>query len=222
MCFFRRLKRSNNRLITLLSWLPLFHTPATFASHTTRTQVQHAASVHGAHREGGGTLVETMASDVPGNSGTATSEPHPPALPGAGGTAAVAAAGRIRETSGVVERGDIPNITMEDAFRPSHKAYRRATEILMMLNSYYLAFYAVYFISRASKSSTEWVWIIVLPLPILCGVLMAYRRVLPLIALLSTIVVMQPTDVADVRECCKARGLFVYIAILVHVVVIAK
>lgn len=101
-------------------------------------------------------------------------------------------------------RTDIPEITMRDAFiLPIGNAYKRAVEILMLLNSYYLAFYAVYFISRASKSSTEWVWIIVLPLPILAGVLMAYRRVLPLIALLSTIVMMQPTDVADVRELSR-------------------
>lgn len=102
---------------------------------------------------------------------------------------------------------DIPEITMKDAFiLPIGSAYKKAVEILMLLNSYYLAFYAVYFISRASKSSTEWVWIIVLPLPILAGVLMAYRRVLPLIALLSTIVMMQPTDVADVRKLFRLSG----------------
>ncbi|CAM9348281.1 unnamed protein product, partial [Hapterophycus canaliculatus] len=167
------------------------------------THVQHAASIHGAFREGCvATGVERSASDVPGNSGAVTSDPP------------VSAAARGGERGGGVEdgggaanvggmemnRGDIPCITMRDAFLPSCNAYRRAVEILMMLNSYYLAFYAVYFISRASKSSTEWVWIIVLPLPILGGVLMAYRRVLPLIALLSTIVMMQPTDVADVEQ----------------------
>lgn len=96
--------------------------------------------------------------------------------------------------------GGIPKITMRDAFIVHGNIYTLAVEILMMLNSYYLAFYAVYFISRASKSSTDGVWIILLPLPILGGVLMAYRRVVPLIALLSTIVMMQPTDVADVRH----------------------
>lgn len=101
--------------------------------------------------------------------------------------------------------GDIPNITMRDAFLPTISVYIRAIEILMLLNSYYLAFYAVYYIGSASKSSTDWVWIIVLPLPILFGVLVAYRRVLPLFALLSTIVMMKPTDVADVREAALKR-----------------
>lgn len=68
----------------------------------------------------------------------------------------------------------------------------------MLLNSYYLAVYAVYFISPASKSSTAWFWIVLLPLPIAGGVLMAYRRVIPLIALLSTVVVLHSSDVADV------------------------
>lgn len=121
----------------------------------------------------------------------------------AGDAGAWAAEGLRMETKG----DGIPNITMRDAFLlGSGKAYGRAVDILMLLNSYYLAFFTVYFISRATKSSTEWVWIIVLPLPILYGVLMAYRRVLPLIALLSTIVMVQATDVADVREqCCAAE-----------------
>lgn len=177
--------------------------------------MQHAASVHGVSREGVATVAEPSASDVRGTSDAVTSDYPSSTPPGAGQAAAAVSAvvhdsensggigngGRAVVQAGMqVERGDIPNITMRDAFLPSCNAYRRAIEILMILNSYYLAFYAVYFISRASKSSTEWVWIIVLPLPILCGVLMAYRRVLPLIALLSTIVMMQPTDVADVRE----------------------
>ncbi|CAN0495377.1 unnamed protein product, partial [Laminaria digitata] len=70
----------------------------------------------------------------------------------------------------------------------------------MLLNSYYLAFFTVYFISPASESSSEWFWLILLPLPILCGVLMAYRRVVPMIALLSTIVMLHPTFVADVEQ----------------------
>ncbi|CAM9317502.1 unnamed protein product [Scytosiphon promiscuus] len=178
------------------------------------THLQHAASVHGAPRDGGATPVGSSVSDVPGKSGAVTSGPPPSAFPEVEGTSDVSAVARGVESSGgveggkgaairagmEVESGGIPKITMGDAFVPSCKAYRRAVEILMLLNSYYLAFYAVYFISRASKSSTEWVWIIVLPLPILCGVLMAYRRVLPLIALLSTIVMMQPTDVADVEQ----------------------
>ena len=76
-------------------------------------------------------------------------------------------------------------------------------QLLMLLNSYYLAVYAVYFISPASKSSSEWFWIVLLPLPIACGVLIAYRRVIPLIALLSSIVVLNPTDIADVSDTSR-------------------
>lgn len=67
----------------------------------------------------------------------------------------------------------------------------------MMLNSYYLAFFAVYHIGGASNSQ-EWFWIILLPLPILCGTLMAYRRVLPLFSLLTAIVMLHAEDVAHV------------------------
>ncbi|CAM9906593.1 unnamed protein product [Ascophyllum nodosum] len=95
----------------------------------------------------------------------------------------------------------IVEITKKDAFViPGRNVYKIAVELLMLLNSYYLAVYAVYFISPASKSSSEWFWIVLLPLPIACGVLIAYRRVIPLIALLSSIVVLNPTDIADVEQ----------------------
>lgn len=74
-----------------------------------------------------------------------------------------------------------------------------ALQALMMLNSYYLAIFAVYHIGGASTSS-DWFWIILLPLPILCGTLMAYRRVIPLFSLLSAVVVLHAADVAHVSE----------------------
>lgn len=70
----------------------------------------------------------------------------------------------------------------------------------MLLNSYYLAFFAVYFIGPATHSASSCVWIIVLPLPICIGVLVAYRRVLPLISLLSATVVVKARFVAEVRR----------------------
>ncbi|CAM9609126.1 unnamed protein product [Ectocarpus fasciculatus] len=165
------------------------------------THVQHAASMHGI---GMPALNEGSMSDTPGDSrADQVAVVHGSEGGGgleAGGSAVGSTMANFAEEM-PTRRTDIPEITMRDAFiLPIGNAYKRAVEILMLLNSYYLAFYAVYFISRASKSSTEWVWIIVLPLPILAGVLMAYRRVLPLIALLSTIVMMQPTDVADVEQ----------------------
>ncbi|CAN0550862.1 unnamed protein product, partial [Ectocarpus sp. 12 AP-2014] len=168
------------------------------------THVQHAASMHGIVRPA---LGEGATSDTPRNSCAVDADQAAVVHGSEGGGELEAGGSAVRSTMAdcaeeMPMRGmNIPEITMRDAFvLPIGKAYKQAVEILMLLNSYYLAFYAVYFISRASKSETEWVWIIVLPLPILAGVLMAYRRVLPLIALLSTIVMMQPTDVADVEQ----------------------
>lgn len=180
------------------------------AAQSTSTHVQHAASMRSLTRERLAAVEEHPALESRGNTAVvadSSSASHAAATAaavhggeGGGGMGGVAEVG-IAGNGGVeLERGDIPEITMKDAFFCHGNKYTLAVEILMLLNSYYLAFYAVYFISRASKSSTDWVWIFVLPLPILCGVLMAYRRVLPLIALLSTIVMMQPTDVADVRQ----------------------
>ncbi|CAM9329416.1 unnamed protein product [Ectocarpus sp. 4 AP-2014] len=168
------------------------------------THVQHAASMHGIGRPAPG---EGATSDTAGNSCAVDADQAAVVHGSEGGGGLEAGGSAVRSTmpdfaEEMPMRGtNIPEITLRDAFvLPIGKAYKQAVEILMLLNSYYLAFYAVYFISRASKSETEWVWIIVLPLPILAGVLMAYRRVLPLIALLSTIVMMQPTDVADVEQ----------------------
>ena len=180
--------------------------------------MQHAASMHVISEEAVAALNENSVRDAPsdatGSSATATAAAAAAAVHGSEGGGGLETGGGAVGASALVVEGmrmeaeggeGIPKITMRDAFLlGSGKAYRRAVDILMILNSYYLAFYAVYFISHASNS-TDWVWIIVLPLPILCGVLMAYRRVLPLIALLSTIVMVQPTDVADVRErYCRA------------------
>lgn len=173
--------------------------------------MQHAASMHVISEEAMAALNEDSVRDAPGNAtgSSATAAAAAAAVHGSEGGGGLENGGAVVDASALVVEGmgmeaeggeGIPKITMRDAFfLGSGKAYRRAVDILMLLNSYYLAFYTVYLISHASKSSTDWVWIIVLPLPILCGVLMAYRRVLPLIALLSTIVMVQPTDVADVR-----------------------
>ncbi|CAM9808147.1 unnamed protein product [Pylaiella littoralis] len=181
------------------------------------THVQHAASMHAVTREPLAALEEHSAFDARGNTAGvvgSSSSAAPAAAPaevatahggaGGGGVGGATKAEADIARSGVqFGSGGIPKITMRDAFIVHGNIYTLAVEILMMLNSYYLAFYAVYFISRASKSSTDGVWIILLPLPILGGVLMAYRRVVPLIALLSTIVMMQPTDVADVEQEAK-------------------
>eukprot|EP00752_Nemacystus_decipiens_P005207 g4726.t1 len=185
------------------------------------THMQHAASMHVVSEEAMAALGEDSVRDspanstavgaaAPGSSSFATAAAGAAAVHGSEGGGGLEAGGAVAAVSTLGVEGmemeagggeGIPKITMRDAFLlGSGKAYRRAVDILMLLNSYYLAFYTVYLISHASKSSTEWVWIIVLPLPILCGVLMAYRRVLPLIALLSTIVMVQPTDVADVEQ----------------------
>ncbi|CAN0313588.1 unnamed protein product, partial [Discosporangium mesarthrocarpum] len=58
----------------------------------------------------------------------------------------------------------------------------------MLLNSYYLAFYAIYFVAQALEEPSTYFWIIVLPAPILLGVVVAYRRMLPIYALLAAVV----------------------------------
>lgn len=173
------------------------------------THVQHAASVHGISLKPMAVVDENMPYDhatVAGESRACAASGATAAIHGdsaGGGGLDSADLGKEFKAEGLT----IPKITVRDAFLvPSGHAYRWAVDILILLNSYYLAFYAVYFISRASESPRDCVWIIVLPLPILCGLLVAYRRVLPLIALLSTIVMMQPTDVADVRQRDRRRS----------------
>lgn len=76
-----------------------------------------------------------------------------------------------------------------------------------MLSSFHLAFFAVYHIGQTTHDiSQDWMWLIILPLPVLIGTLMAYRRVLPLFSLLSAVVIVKASDVALVSERFPGLG----------------
>ncbi|CAN0026273.1 unnamed protein product, partial [Choristocarpus tenellus] len=70
----------------------------------------------------------------------------------------------------------------------------------MLLNAYYLAFIAAYYVGRSIETPSTYVWLFVLPLPILLVVLAVYRRMLPLYALLSAIVMVDDNEAALVSE----------------------